>query len=577
MPAELKKIWSILTPSERRRARLMLVLVLLMAAAEMMGVISIVPFLTVLGRPAVVQENPWLSAAYVYLGFSNTQDFILTLGVASIAIVVTSAAFKTVTQFLLNRFVHMLRHAISMRLLARYLHQPYEFHLTRNSSTLSKNVLSESDQLIFDLVQPLSQLFSQGAVVIAIALLIFFYDPITALSAVAALSTLYGLIYKTVRTRLSGIGRERQSANAQRYQACSEALGGVKDVKVTHSDSAYLEKFGRASRNYSRHTATNETLNQTPLYLVEAVGYSGLIVIALVLLLRSNDVAHVLPALGLYGFAAYRMLPSAQIMYRGFARLKFASAALDSIHRDLSLPEEPASESSHPLRLRKEIRLQGICYAYPSSPDRPVLDGLDMVIPVNTSIGIVGRSGAGKSTLLDILLGLLRPQSGQLTVDDTAITPATAPAWQKAIGYVPQHIYLADATVAENIAFGVARQDIDMQAVERAACAAQIHAFVSQELEYGYDTPVGERGVRLSGGQRQRIGIARALYRDPDVLLMDEATSALDAQTEEALNDALRGLHGRKTIVVIAHRESSLRDCQQIFDLGQHQGLAAAD
>jgi ABC-type multidrug transport system fused ATPase/permease subunit len=429
-----------------------------------------------------------------------------------------------------------LRHAISSRLLSRYLHQPYEFFLGRNPSTLGKNVLSEVDQLLFNLVQPLSQLLAQGCVVVAMTLLIFFYDPLTAACIIAVLGLLYGAIYGSVRKRLGTIGQEREVANQQRYQACNEALGGIKDVKITHSAGAYQQHFDRASRLLSRHLATSDTLGQSPLYLVEAIGYTMLIVIAMVLLLRSNDIAHVLPALGLYGFAAYRMLPAAQVMYRGFAKLKFSSAALQTIHRDLTLPETPAAAAVKPLDLHREIRLEGIRYAYPAAPDKPVFDSFDLIIPAHTCIGIVGKSGAGKSTLMDLLLGLLRPQAGTLSVDGTPITTDNVAAWQRAIGYIPQHIYLADASVADNIGFGRAGQNIDMQAVERAARVAQIHDFVISELPDGYDTKIGDRGVRLSGGQRQRVGIARALYSDPAVLFMDEATSALDAQTEEALN-----------------------------------------
>ncbi|GAA4999036.1 ABC transporter ATP-binding protein [Pseudoluteimonas lycopersici] len=568
MLRDLAKIRDILTPAERRKAAWMLLLVVLMALAETLGVLSIMPFLSVLGRPAVIHENPFLQAAYAHWHFRDERGFILALGLASIAIVVASSLFKTVTLHALNRFVHMERHSISARLLSRYLRQPYEFFLTRNSSILGKNLLSEVDQLLFELIQPLSQLFAQGAIVLAMALLIFLYDPATAIGIVLVLGLLYGAIYGLVRKRLARIGLERQAANGRRYQAASEALSGIKDVKITHSAAAYQAQFEKASRLFSRHMATNDTLSQSPLYLVEATGYSMLIVVALVLLLRSNDIAHVLPALGLYGFAAYRMLPAAQVMYRGFAKLRVSSAALESIHRDLALPDEPAASGDALLAPQREIRLQGIRYAYPSAPDKPVFDGFDLAIPANASIGIAGRSGAGKSTLMDLLLGLLRPEAGTLSVDGVAVDAGNVAAWQRAIGYVPQHIFLADASVAENIAFGVPRDRIDMQAVERAARAAQIHDFVANELPNGYATDVGDRGIRLSGGQRQRVGIARALYRDPPVLFLDEATSALDAQTEEALNEAIRSLSGSKTIVVIAHKEASLRGCQEVVNIG---------
>jgi len=565
MLSTFHKVWQLFTPSERRRTLLMLVLIILMALAETVGVISIMPFLSALGRPEIVHENPWLQRLYSASDAHGTRSFIVLLGLISMAAVVLSSAFKTVTLHLVTRFVYMLRHSLSTRLLERYLGQSYEFFLSRNPAELSKNVLSEADQLTFSLLQPLSLLIAHGTVVVAMVALVVAYDPAMALVIVLAVGLLYGLIYLLVRQRLKHVGQARQQADIGRYQACNEALGGIKDVKVTHTGAAWLGAYARDSRQFARHMATAETISSSPLYIVEAVGYSGLILIALFLLLRSDNIGQVLPALGMYGFAAYRLLPAAQIMYRGFARLQYSAATLDLIHQDLNLPIAVGKEAGEPITPRKEIRLRGIRYAYPSAPDKPALDGVDLLIPVHSSTGIAGQSGAGKSTLMDVLLGLLQPQAGTLEVDGVPITTANLADWQRAIGYVPQHIYLADASVAENIAFGVPRDQIDMATVQRAARAAQIHDFVVSELPQGYNTTVGDRGVRLSGGQRQRVGIARALYRDPPVLMMDEATSALDGATELAVNEAIRALSGSKTIVVIAHREASLRACEQVI------------
>lgn len=575
MRVTFKKIWTLFTSGERRKTVLMLGLIVLMAMAETVGVISIVPFLSVLGRPDVIHENAWLRAAYSHYGFANARSFIVALGLVSMAVVVASSLFKTVTLHVVNRFIYMLRHSLSTRLLSRYLHQPYEFFLARNPAELSKNVLSEADQLTFNLLQPLSLLIAHGTVVLAMVALIVAYDPWMAMGIVVAVGLLYGSIYLLVRRRLKHIGHARQQADAGRYQSCSEALGGIKDVKVTHTANAWLGAYARNSREFSRHMAAAETITASPLYIVEAAGYSGLILIALILLLRSNDAAHVLPALGMYGFAAYRLLPAAQIMYRGFARLQYSNATLDSIHHDLALPEEPFPQGDATLCPQREIRLSGIRYAYPAAPGKPVLDGLDLIIPANTSLGIAGASGSGKSTLMDILLGLLQPQAGILRVDGIPITSGNLSAWQRAIGYVPQHIYLSDASVAENIAFGVPKDAIDMQAVERAARAAQIHDFVVSDLPQGYATQVGDRGIRLSGGQRQRVGIARALYRDPPVLLMDEATSALDGATEQAVSAAIQSLSEKKTIIVIAHRAASLASCKTVITLGRSPARSA--
>lgn len=554
MFSTLGKLWSLLTPAEHRRALGVLCLVVVMAGLETLGVLSIMPFLTVLGRQEAIHTQPVLATLYQRLAFTSERQFTIALGLASIVLVLGSSLFKTITQHILNRFVHLQRHSLSSRLLARYLAQPYAFFLSRNSSEFSKNILSEVDQLVVNMLLPVAQMLSQGAVILAMALLIIAHDPWMAVAVVITFGTIYAVIYTVVRQRLTRIGRESQQANQERYQACAEVFSGIKDVKITHATPAYLDRFHRAARLFARHQATADTINQTPLYIVEATGYCGLIVIALLLMMQSNDMSHVLPTLGLYGFAAYRMLPAAQIIYRGVARLRFGAAALDKVCQDMSLPDEMEQPSSRPLELRQAIRLDKVSFAYPSTPGKAVLSHFSLTIPANSSLVIVGRSGSGKSTVMDVLLGLLQPQQGRLLVDEVEIGPHNVRQWQSSLGYVPQHIYLMDATVAQNIALGVPPERIDQAAMERAARIAQIHDFVVGELEQGYDTVIGERGIRLSGGQRQRIGIARALYRDPAVLLMDEATSALDGETEKAFNQALQALSGKKTVIVISHR-----------------------
>ncbi|WP_341707509.1 ABC transporter ATP-binding protein [Halopseudomonas sp.] len=568
MTSDLKKVWFILTPSERSKSILMMALVVLMAFAETVGVVSIMPFLSVLARPEVIHEVAALKWLYERLAPADDGRFILMLGLGSIALVVGSSLFKTFTLHSINRFTYFLRHGISARLLSRYLAQPYEFFLTHNPAELARNTLSEVDQLHGGLIKPLSQLIAQGAVVLAMVTVLFLYDPWVAIGAAALVAALYGSIYVLVRKRLVLTGRARQEENGARFKACNEVLGGIKDVKVTGAVEAYQARFQAASRGYSRHQANAETLSQSPLYIVEAVGYTGLITLSLFLIQRSEDIAQVLPVLGLYGFAAYRILPSAQIMYRGFAQLKFSSAALDVIYQHLRLPVQTNPSGTTALRPTRSIRLEGVKFAYPSTPEKPVFENFNLSVPANTSMGIVGASGVGKSTLMDLLLGLLKPQQGRLLVDDVEVDVSNVASWQRAIGYVPQHIYLADMSVAENIAFGVPRGQIDIRAVEDAARLAQIHDFVLTDLPRGYDTPIGDRGVRLSGGQRQRVGIARALYRDPPVLFMDEATSALDSEAEAAITEAIGVLSSLKTVVVIAHRKTSLGFCDQVQHLG---------
>ncbi|SEP61387.1 ABC-type multidrug transport system, ATPase and permease component [Ectothiorhodospira magna] len=565
MAKTLKQLWAILTPHARRRFLTVLLLVLAMTAIETAGVISIMPFLAVLGNPDLVTEQPQLAALYQWMGFDSPIQFIVVLGAASATLVGLSALFKSFTTYTLFRFAHLQRHDISTRLLQTYLQQPYAWFLGRNSAGLAKSILSEVDQLGSNLLLPVIQMIAHGAVILAMLLLLIIYDPLMALLAAGIIGSLYLAIYQGVRVRLGRIGRERREANSERFQTASEALGGIKAITLTHKADTYVTRFRHPSRTYSRHLAANDTLGQIPVYLVEATGYAGLVALVLVLVWRGDDLGQILPVIGLYGFAAYRMLPAAQGVYRGFARLRFGAAALDHIHRDLHLPRRPHIPAPEPWIPQRDIRLAGVSYAYPGSEDRPVLKDIELRIPVNHTIGIIGPTGSGKSTLLDLILGLLTPTRGQVQIDDIPLTPERAPAWHRSIGYVPQEIYLLDNTVAANIALGLSPEEIDPAALEAAAKAAQIHDFIVNELPQGYHTTVGERGIRLSGGQRQRIGIARALYHNPPVLILDEATSALDQNTEYEVIFAINQMHGNRTIIMVAHRLSTIKSCDLLY------------
>ena len=311
----VKKILELFTPAERRKALWMIVLISIMALLQTAGVLSIAPFLTVLARPSIIQENAWLNSVYVKYKFNDPVTFIYFLGVITMLTVVTSSIFKAITLHLVNQFVQMQRQSLGVRLLATYLWQPYEFFLARNPSELTKNVLSEVDQLVFDLLHPLAIVIAQGTVAVAMIILVFAYDPQMALCIVGVVGALYSIIYLSVRRRLAAVGVARQAADIDRYKSCHEVISGIKDVKITHATDAYLRSFSNASRDFSHRSAQVETLSQSPLYIVEAVGYTGLIAIALALLWQSGDIGQVLPTIGLYGFAAYRLLPAMQSMY----------------------------------------------------------------------------------------------------------------------------------------------------------------------------------------------------------------------------------------------------------------------
>nr|WP_254202733.1 ABC transporter ATP-binding protein [Acinetobacter sp. BY484] len=540
-----------------------------MAFIESAGVISIMPFLAVLSNPNVVESNSYLKQLYDFTGAANKQNFILYLGFLSLFIVVCSTIFKIVTQYAVNRFASLQRHYFSTRLLKTYLQQNYEFFIQRNSATLAKNILSEVDQLIWTMILPALTLMSYGVVLLSMVGILLLYDPLMAIATAFVLGLFYASIYMLVRKKLTQIGQEFTQANKERYQTCQEALAGIKDVMINNAEHGYIKQFEESSRVFARHIATRETLGQVPLNVIETVGYGCLIGLAMLLVVSGKEVSHILPVLGLYGFAAYRMLPAAQNMYRAISQIKFSEQVLSVLKPEFALEKDELKhiekDSTQYLKFEHSIRLENISFAYPNRMESPILNNFSLEVKKNASLGIVGKSGSGKSTLMDIMLGLLFPQQGKVYIDDVELTADNITQWRDLVGYVPQNIYLADKSIAENIAFGIATADIDLKRVKFVARQAQIDTFIQSQLPLGYHTLVGERGVMLSGGQRQRIGIARALYKNPQVLFMDEATSALDTETEQAVNEAIQSLNGKMTMVIIAHRESAVANCDQII------------
>lgn len=548
---------------------MLLGMILVMALLDVMGIASIMPFMSVLANPEVVETNRYLAAIYAYLGFESDESFLFFLGVVVFAFLVTSIVFKAFTTYVLLRFTHMRNYSLGKRLVAGYLSQPYDWFLNRHSADIGKTVLSEVTQVINGTLIPLMQFIAHGAVALALLGLLIVVDPILALAVTSALGGTYALIYLLLRRYLGRIGADRVQANRERFEAVQEAFGGVKDVKVAGLEQAMLDRFDGPSKRFARRQAASQVANQLPRYALEILAFGGILAVALYLMAASGGLQQALPVLSVYAFAGYRLIPALQQVYVNLSTMRFAGPALDALHRDhVGLNLEGISTLSQqrpaPLGIRKSLQLEQVDYSYPNAP-RPALNGLTLEIPARTTVGLVGATGSGKTTTVDIILGLLRPQRGQLLVDGSPIAPGDVRAWQRSVGYVPQNIYLADDTVAANIAFGVGPAQIDQKAVENAARIANLHDFVVNEMPDGYATKVGERGVRISGGQRQRIGIARALYHDPEVLILDEATSALDNLTERAVMEAVHNLGHRKTIILIAHRLSTVRECDRIF------------
>ena len=573
-----RKLIELLSARERLLLVILFAALLMVACLEMVSVASVLPFLSVAADPTLIQSNAWLAWAYDLLGFTSTNSFLLALAGASLFALVVTNASMAAAQWGQIRFAMARNHQLSCRLLEHYLAQPYVFFLRRNSMDLGKNILGETDQVTLVLIAAL-RLAAKALVVVAIVVTLIVFDPLLALVMTAVLGGAYGLIYVVSRQRLSHLGKQRVDANRTRYQLAAEAFGAIKDVKLLGREKAFYSRFISPSRRFNRSQASSLIISDLPRYALEALAFGGVLVIAIYLLMSGQGLQQTIPVLGFYAFAGYRLMPSLQRVFSSYTKLRYGGPAVDNLHCELgrnlappALQPPDVSRLTEILPLAEQFELDGVTLAYQGT-EEPVLRDVSLSIEANSTVGIVGPTGAGKTTLVDVILGLLRPQSGEICVDGVPLTDANLRAWQNGLGYVPQHIYLTDDSIANNIAFGVPNADINREAIERAARIAKIHEFITTKLPDGYDSSVGERGIRLSGGQRQRIGIARALYQDPAVIVFDEATNALDGETEEAVMEAINELAGSRTILMIAHRLSTLNSCHMLLRVKDGQVL----
>jgi ABC-type multidrug transport system fused ATPase/permease subunit len=563
-----KKLLFLLTPHERKRAGLLIIMIIIMALLDMIGVASILPFMAVLMNPGLLETNVILNTMFQnlsMLGIETRQEFLVALGVLVFALLIISLAFKALTTYAQIRFVQMREHSIAKRLIEGYLHQPYSWFLSRHSADLGKNILSEVSTIIGYGINPLMELIAKGIVTIALITLLIITDPKLAFIVGLSLGSAYLIIFYIIRKYLNQTGEERVANNQLRFTAVSEMFSATKEVKVGGLEETYIKSFSNSAQIFARTQASSLIISQLPRFILEAVAFGGILIIILYISVQTGSFNNALPVVSLYVFAGYRLMPALQQIYSSFTNLSFVGPSLNKLYYDLkTLKPIDENQDQGVLKFNKTITLKNIHYSYPST-SRTALKNINLTIPVKSTVGLVGATGSGKTTTVDIILGLLVAQKGTLEVDGKVITKQNARAWQRSIGYVPQHIYLSDDTVAANIAFGVKPKDINQAAVLKSSKIANLHNFVIDELPKQYQTTIGERGVRLSGGQRQRIGIARALYHNPQVLILDEATNALDNLTEKAVMDSINNLSKDITIILIAHRLDTVKKCDKIF------------
>jgi len=491
-------------------------------------------------------------------------------------VVVTNLAMA-ISIWLGARFIWDIHARLSSELLRRYLARDYLWFVQQGTSEPGKNILAEVQQFTTRFLKPLLEMISNSLIAVFLLVLLTIVNWKVALIAGGVIAGAYGAIYMVLRRKLNTLGMQRFQSNNRRFKIVQEAFGAFKELKVREADDFFVGAYKPPNARYSRTMALQQIIQSLPRNLLEIVVFGSMVLLVIYFLRTGGDIRQMIPVLSVYAFAGYRVLPALQRCFRALSSLRFTGHLVDVLYKDLNAYPEPkwdeaAIKGKHEgrqqerLTFQREIRFKQVDFSYSRSIP-PSLVNIDLVIPRGHMVALAGQTGSGKTTIANLLLGLFMPTCGSITIDGVPLDSATIGKWRRNIGYVPQDIFVADDSITRNIAFGIDDADIDTEAVSNAARMAQLDSFIDEELAQGYDTIVGEKGVRLSGGQRQRLGIARALYHNPTVLVFDEATSALDSRTESDLMQQIRSMVGLRTIVIIAHRLTTVETCDKIYVL----------
>ena len=573
MTPTFTKIRFILTPRERRGALVLLVFMVLGMALETLGIGVVIPVIALLMQEDLASRYPAAVPVLAWLGNPSARALALGSMLGLVGIYLVKTLYLIFLAWWQTRFAFGVQAQLSQRLFTTYLRQPYTFHLQRNSAQLLRNVTAETSYFNAYVIVAGLIIITEGLVLLGVAGLLLAVEPLGTLIVVVVVGGAAVGFYWSMRATIGRWGLARQHHEGLRIQQLQQGLGSAKDIKLLGREGEFLAQYSVHNIQSARVAQYQATLQQLPRMILELLAVAGLAALVATLLAQGREMAGILPTVGLFAAAAFRLAPSVTRVLSAVQSFRYGMPVTNTLYDELKLTAtEPAPRNPNgPAAFQTEIRLADVRYTYQGA-HAPVLNALCISILKGESVGFVGPSGSGKSTMVDVILGLLTPDEGQVMVDGQDVQRSLR-AWQDQIGYVPQSIYLTDDTLRRNVAFGLPDDKIDDAAVQRAIKAAQLEDFVAGQPD-GLETVVGERGVRLSGGQRQRIGIARALYHDPAVLVLDEATSALDTDTEAGVMQAVMALQGSKTILIVAHRLSTVEHCDRLYQLERGEVVA---
>lgn len=569
----IKKMRYILDRRQKMQICLLGILILVSGLLETVSVSGVLPIVWVIMDPVKSQENRWIRLAMDTLGVDSIERFIVPLLTAMIVLYAVKNAFLLFMVNVQNKFIAFNRNKLISQVLREFLNRPYEFYLDADIPTVFR--LTDSDiPNVFHILMSMISLVSEVIVFALLCVVMILTDWKLLLLMIVVFGMLSVVILKVLRPRLTEMGTKNQSLQSRIAKWRIQAIYGIKDVKVLHREAFFADNYESSGKIGAVYSKRYSVMNNLPRLLIETIFIASILGYIIVYILTGNDVSTIIPMLSAFGLAAIRMMPSVNRINTYLADISYYKPCLDYVYENMNIneisrrnnqtlkPVDPAKT----MRLQDKIELRDIVYAYPNT-DKLIFDRANMVVPYGRSIGIMGPSGAGKSTIVDILLGLLKIHQGSILCDGVDVFD-NYPAWLSQIGYIPQSIYLVDEPVRNNIAFGIADDQIDDTRIWEALEEAQLAEFI-RGLPEGLDTAIGDRGVRISGGQRQRLGIARALYHNPEILVFDEATSALDNDTEAAVMEAINSFHGRKTMIIIAHRLNTIEKCDIIYKVDE--------